>query len=245
MWTGEQTQSFTMKGLQSAGMSEGWASATDFGIGVLGGGVGGFGRGAGAANVQRTVGGAARVAGREAQMYQMGMRLMETKGAALEANWGAQMDRIWDGGRTMVAMNRSNACNKPMPRTLTKEARGLAPEDRGLTWVAENARMSPEAFAYQSGATGARAGVAPALRYSDRSGLVRFDGLDGRLLIDRKLSFYSTPKARLALDRASMAVRQNPFYSLRIEVPNMVQYKRGMRLLGEQGITNIRIGIVP
>ena len=138
-----------------------------------------------------------------------------------------------------------NTCKQPMPRTLTKEARTLAPEDSGLTWVAENARMSPEALAYQSGATGARSGIAPALRYSDRSGLVRFDGLDGRVLIDRKLSFYSTPKARLALDRASMAVKQNPFYSLRIEVPNMAQYKRGMILLGEQGITNIRIGIVP
>jgi hypothetical protein len=116
-----------------------------------------------------------------------------------------------------------------------------------VSWVKENAAMSKEAAKYQAGAAGARKGFAPALTYKNPGGrgTIRFDGIEKRTLIDRKLSFYSTDKAKDALLRASSAIRQNKGYALRIEVPTQSAYNRGMSLFDELGITNIKLRIVP
>jgi len=128
--------------------------------------------------------------------------------------------------------------------------------NRGLVWVDENAHMSKEAHAYQSGSYGARSnirtqrGLAPSLLYDNpysRTNIVRFDGLESQMLIDRKLSTFSTPKARKALLRQAEAIRQNPGYSLMYEVPTVSEKRRLQKLLASEQITSssIRVRVVP
>lgn len=112
--------------------------------------------------------------------------------------------------------------------------------------------MSAEAAAYQAGAPNPYAdkGLVPSLRYDNplpgkgRKNVVRFDGIEGKTLIDRKLSFYSSEDGKDQLLRQSEAIKDNPGYSLRIEVPNKVQERRVDKYLKKLGITNIAIKVV-
>ncbi|WP_373687497.1 hemagglutinin repeat-containing protein [Acetobacter sp. P5B1] len=93
-----------------------------------------------------------------------------------------------------------------------------------VTWVDENASMSKRARAYDDDATGSRSnietqkGQAPALTKSNPDGTqstVRFDGFDGDVLVDRKLSVVTTSKAKDQVLRQSEALKQNglePFW---------------------------------
>lgn len=82
--------------------------------------------------------------------------------------------------------------------------------------------MSERARKYESGAVGYRVGEAPSLRYVNPNpgkNRVRFDGIEGTTLIDRKLSLYSSTKGKYALQRQFEAVMQNSGFTVRIEVP--------------------------
>jgi hypothetical protein len=123
---------------------------------------------------------------------------------------------------------------------------------RGLTWEGENAWMPKRARTYQEGATGARSSLAtgkaqsPTLHYDNPFGgknMVRFDGLDGTTLIDRKISTYSTPKARLAARRQAEALNQNKMMG-RWEVPTESEVRRARRILAEENVTNIVVKLV-
>ncbi|WP_308311355.1 polymorphic toxin-type HINT domain-containing protein [Streptomyces sp. D2-8] len=122
--------------------------------------------------------------------------------------------------------------------------------DGTVYWVNENAHMSPEARAYDDGAAGSRAGLAPALQYylPGRSSLsqVKFDGFDASngVLIDRKLAVTTRNKTYLQAIRQSVALEQNG-YSGRWEVPTEGEARRARRVLGSLLITNIRVKVVP
>jgi RHS repeat-associated protein len=122
--------------------------------------------------------------------------------------------------------------------------------DGDVHWVKENAHMSPQARAYDDGATGSRPGLAPALQYymSGRNSLsqVKFDGFDAAngVLIDRKLAVTTRNKTYLQAIRQSLALEQNG-YTGRWEVPTASEARRARRVLGSLMITNIRVRVVP
>ncbi len=122
-----------------------------------------------------------------------------------------------------------------------------------ITWVDENAGMSSAARNYDDGATGARSNVetqrrqAPALTRTTEDGgtaLVRFDGVDGDVLIDRKVSVVTTAKAKNQATRQSAALAENGL-TARWEVPTQTQANRANRMFEELSIENITVSVVP
>src|SRR5262249_14183641 len=119
---------------------------------------------------------------------------------------------------------------------------------RGVTYVKEAPPNDPAAAKWERGAPNPRRarGEAPALRYANPFGgryVAEFAGIGGTTLIDRKLAFYSSDKAKLALRRQSEALKQNPGYKLRIEVPTQAEKRRIEKYLKELRITNIEVAV--
>jgi filamentous hemagglutinin len=88
---------------------------------------------------------------------------------------------------------------------------------------------------------------APEIKYIDAQGrerAVRFDGLEGNVLIDRKRAVATTPKVRETIRRQSEALRQNGL-SGRWEVPTAFDARRAQKLFDELGIKNITVKVVP
>jgi filamentous hemagglutinin len=73
---------------------------------------------------------------------------------------------------------------------------------------------------------------------------VRFDGVDGDVLIYRKLSVVTTQKARDQVLRQSEALQQNGLTG-RWEVPTQAQADRATRMFNELNVSNITIRVVP
>jgi hypothetical protein len=114
-----------------------------------------------------------------------------------------------------------------------------------------NPGMGPDAYAYQSGAQGARSnavsgyGQAPALRYTKANGdsaIAKFDGFDGTQMIDRKLSIVTTAKAEAQALRQATALSQNGMTAV-WEVPTAAQAARAQTLLSRAGATNISVKV--
>ncbi|MEV1070229.1 hypothetical protein [Streptomyces sp. NPDC050263] len=122
--------------------------------------------------------------------------------------------------------------------------------DGGVDWVNENANMSSAARAYDAGAAGSRAGVAPALQYykagGNRLSQIKFDGFDAAngVMIDRKVSVTTFNKTYRQAMNQSLALEQNG-YSGRWEVPTAAEAARARKVLGGLLITNIRVRVVP
>jgi filamentous hemagglutinin len=100
-----------------------------------------------------------------------------------------------------------------------------------VKWVDENLSTNQAARDYNDSATGARSnsatqsGQAPALERTLPDGsvrLVKFDGLDGDVLVDRKLAVVTTEKSQAQLIRQSDALSQNGLTG-RWEVPTAQQ----------------------
>ncbi|MGJ8522574.1 hypothetical protein R84981_001262 [Carnimonas sp. R-84981] len=93
-----------------------------------------------------------------------------------------------------------------------------ASEEVHVRWVDENASMSNRAREYNDSASGARSnietrkGQAPTIDRIDDDGVkkpVRFDGVDGKVMVDRKISVLTTSKAKNQAVRQSKALREN------------------------------------
>lgn len=112
--------------------------------------------------------------------------------------------------------------------------------------------MAPRARDYQGGAEGARMSVrthqdlAPALTYRDPSGAqrtVRFDGVDGNVMIDRKLGVATYPKTEAQALRQAQALKQNGMRG-RWEVPGESTAAVARRMFTRLGIDNIDVVVV-
>jgi filamentous hemagglutinin len=121
-----------------------------------------------------------------------------------------------------------------------------------VKWVDENAGMSSRARDYNDSATGARSnpatqsGQAPALERAMPDGstrLVKFDGLDGNVLVDRKISVVTTSKSKDQALRQSEVLKQHGL-TARWEVPNEVQAARAQKMFDELGIKNISVRVI-
>ncbi|UOO87161.1 VENN motif pre-toxin domain-containing protein [Neisseria arctica] len=124
--------------------------------------------------------------------------------------------------------------------------------DKNVIWVKENAHMGSKARSYNDAATGARSniqtkqGEAPALERTLADGskkLVRFDGVENNILIDRKISVVTTPKAKDQAIRQSQALKENGMTG-RWEVSSELQANRANKLLKELNIKNISVKVV-
>ncbi|THA25095.1 hypothetical protein E4198_10455 [Streptomyces sp. RKND-216] len=122
--------------------------------------------------------------------------------------------------------------------------------DGDVHWANENANMSSTARAYDAGAAGSRAGVAPALQYYKAGGKslsqIKFDGFDAAngVMIDRKVSVTTFNKTYRQAMNQSLALEQNG-YSGRWEVPTAAEAARARKVLGGLLITNIRVRVAP
>lgn len=129
--------------------------------------------------------------------------------------------------------------------------RRLLNSDPKIIWVAERAAMGDRARFYNDSVIGARSnafskiGEAPSLSYikDDTIRTVRFDGVEGSVLIDRKLAVVTTDKSMNQASRQSEALLQNG-YTGRWEVPNILEADRAQRLFDQLGIKNITVRVV-
>lgn len=124
---------------------------------------------------------------------------------------------------------------------------------KGIQWVDEGTFKPGDAYEYESGAEGAQSNIltrnprVPSLLYRDANGAirrVRFDGVAGTVLIDRKLSITFYPKAQRAALRQSEALLQNGLTGL-WEVPTEAEARRARNLFEKLGISNIDVKVVP
>ncbi|WP_456311305.1 VENN motif pre-toxin domain-containing protein [Serratia proteamaculans] len=127
-----------------------------------------------------------------------------------------------------------------------------ASDEIKVKWVDENASMSPRARDYNDSASGARSnietqkGQAPSIDRIDANGKnkpVRFDGIDGNVMIDRKISVVTTQKAKDQALRQSDALKNNGMTG-RWEVTTQTQANRAQKMFDELGIKNIEVKVV-
>ncbi|WP_076443261.1 DNRLRE domain-containing protein [Microbispora rosea] len=122
--------------------------------------------------------------------------------------------------------------------------------DGAVNWVNENANMSSAARAYDAGAAGSRAGLAPALQYykagENSLSQIKFDGFDAAngVMIDRKVSVTTFNKTYRQAINQSLALEQNG-YTGRWEVPTKAEAARARKILSDLHITNIHVKVVP
>jgi hypothetical protein len=114
-----------------------------------------------------------------------------------------------------------------------------------ITWVNETV-TNEDALAYEKGAPGWIEGKAPQLSASDAEGTVtaKFDGVDGNVMVDRKLSVMTYPKSLMQALRQSAVAAENG-YAIRWEVPDLNQANRATNMFNQLGIKNIQVVIVP
>lgn len=72
---------------------------------------------------------------------------------------------------------------------------------------------------------------------------VKFDGIDGNVLIDRKVSVTTFEKSKIQALRQSEALQQNGLTG-RWEVPSQAQANRANSLFNELKINNIEVKVV-
>lgn len=127
-----------------------------------------------------------------------------------------------------------------------------ASDEIKVKWVDENTSMSQRARDYNDSASGARSnietqkGQAPGIDRVDDNGVnkpVRFDGIDGNVMIDRKVSVVTTQKAKDQAVRQSEALKNNGMTG-RWEVPTQAQATRAQKMFDELGIKNIEVKVV-
>lgn len=136
---------------------------------------------------------------------------------------------------------------KDAAKTSGVKGGGPKPINERVKWVKEDATMSDEAKKYQAGAANARVGEAPALEYTSVQGktkMVRLDGVEGDIGIDRKTSIVMSKKMQNQALRQSRAFEQNGMTG-RWEVPTEAEAKRAKRLFDKAEVINIDVKVVP
>jgi filamentous hemagglutinin len=158
------------------------------------------------------------------------------------------------GGFAAIAAKKALAALKTKSDATVKNAVGASGDlaSSKVKWVDENAGMSSRARDYNDSATGARSnpatqsGQAPALERTMPDGstrLVKFDGVDGDVLVDRKISVVTTSKSKDQALRQSDVLSQNGL-TARWEVPTQAQAARAQKMFDELGIKNISVKVI-
>lgn len=115
-----------------------------------------------------------------------------------------------------------------------------------IGWVKETTRSEELWKAYNDSATGARPGQAPTLMRTMADGSkrpVKFDGVQGDYVIDRKWSVRDAPRARAQILRQAEVLAQHHLIGT-WEVPNLAQKAKAIKLLKKMNVTNIHVKVV-
>jgi hypothetical protein len=114
-----------------------------------------------------------------------------------------------------------------------------------IGWVKEVVRSEKPWKAYNDSATGSRAGQAPTLMRTMADGSkrpVKFDGVQGDYVIDRKWSVRDMPHARAQILRQSEVLAQHRLIGI-WEVPTSAQRTKALKLLKKMNVTNIKVKV--
>jgi hypothetical protein len=115
-----------------------------------------------------------------------------------------------------------------------------------IGWVKENLGRDTPAKLYNDSATGAQPGQAPTLMRTMPDGSkrpVKFDGIQGEYVIDRKWRVVNRPRARAQLLRQSEVLAQHRLIGT-WEVPNEAERIAALKLLRKMNVTNIKVRVV-
>ncbi|HJO65945.1 MAG TPA: hypothetical protein QF469_11435 [Sphingomonas sanguinis] len=115
-----------------------------------------------------------------------------------------------------------------------------------IGWVKETVRSDKPWKAYNDAATGSRPSQAPTLMRTMPDGSkrpVKFDGIQGDYVIDRKWSVRDAPRARAQILRQSEVLAQHRLIGL-WEVPTSAQKTKALKLLKKMNVTNIHAKVV-
>ncbi|WP_240886415.1 hypothetical protein [Sphingomonas sp. SFZ2018-12] len=115
-----------------------------------------------------------------------------------------------------------------------------------IGWLKENLGRDSPAKRYNDTAPGARPGQAPTLMRTLADGSqkpVKFDGVDGEYLVDRKFGVSGKPRAIAQILRQSEALAQNRQIGI-WEVPTQLQKDKALKLLQKLNVRNIKFRIV-
>ncbi|VVT22065.1 conserved hypothetical protein [Sphingomonas sp. EC-HK361] len=115
-----------------------------------------------------------------------------------------------------------------------------------IGWVRETTRSKKPWKAYNDTAPGARAGEAPTLMRTMADGSkrpVKFDGIQGDYVIDRKWSVIDRPHARAQILRQSEVLAEHRLIGT-WEVPTPDQKIKALKLLKKMNVTNIHVKVV-
>ncbi|MEO7688804.1 MAG: LysM peptidoglycan-binding domain-containing protein [Sphingomonas sp.] len=139
------------------------------------------------------------------------------------------------------------------PKAAGRVAAGRVAAETGaaskVVWVDENVGLKGLAKDYNDSAMGARSnpftktGQAPALERTMPDGttrLVKFDGVDGNVMVDRKVAIVTTQKAKDQALRQSEVLAQNGLTG-RWEVPTVAQQTRAVKMLNTLNVNNIKV----
>lgn len=131
-----------------------------------------------------------------------------------------------------------------------RRLRGVAPrtsyDPPQIGWVKENLGRDTPAKLYNDSATGAQPGQAPTLMRTMPDGSkrpVKFDGIQGEYVIDRKWSVVNRHRARAQLLRQSEVLAQHRLIGT-WEVPNEAERIAALKLLRKMNVTNIKVRVV-
>ena len=115
-----------------------------------------------------------------------------------------------------------------------------------IGWVKETTRSRKPWKAYNDAATGSQPGRAPTLMRTMADGSkrpVKFDGIQGDYVIDRKWKVVDAPRARAQLLRQSKVLAEHRLIGV-WEVPTPVQKAKALELLKKVNIANIHVKVV-
>lgn len=115
-----------------------------------------------------------------------------------------------------------------------------------IGWVRETSKSAKPWKPYNDNATGARAGQAPTLMRTMPDGSkrpVKFDGIQGDYVIDRKWKVVDAPHARVQLLRQSEVLAEHRLIGT-WEVPTLVQKAKALKLLKKMNVANIHVKVV-
>jgi len=115
-----------------------------------------------------------------------------------------------------------------------------------IGWVKETHKSTRPWVAYNDAANGARPGLAPALMRTMPDGSkrpVKFDGVQGDYVIDRKWGVRDAPHARAQLMRQSKVLSEHRLIGT-WEVPDVAQKAKALKLLKKMNVTNINVRVV-
>ena len=115
-----------------------------------------------------------------------------------------------------------------------------------IGWVKETTKSKKPWKPYNDSAPGARAGQAPTLMRTMPNGSkrpVKFDGIQGDYMVDRKWAVVNRPRSRAQILRQSEVLAQHRLIGT-WEVPTPVEKTKALKLLKQMSITNIHVKVL-